>query len=128
MLNALLLSLIEEAGASVLTLMGSLNQKELLRSRLTRSEVNRQVLSMADFAARLPSETRTLMTALDWEAWELTAKLLKQTGPDADDALWFAVSSLVPATLLWLRHYRKTEPEVFSWTPESLRNLGEHEP
>lgn len=123
MLNALLLSLIEEAGSTMLTLVGSLEKGQLLRSRLTRSEVARQVLSIADSAARLPPETRALLAEVDWEGWKLTARVLKGRGREADEALWFAVSSLAPATLLSLRHYRNTEPEAFSWTPRSLRNL-----
>lgn len=128
MLNALLLSLVEEAGTSVLTLAGSLDRKDLLHSRLTRMEVSKQVLSMAENVGRLPPETRSLLAALDFEGWELASRLIRKAGPEGDDALWFAISSLVPATLLWLRRYRKSEPDIFSWTPESLRDLGTHDP
>jgi hypothetical protein len=34
----------------------------------------------------------------------------------------------VPATLIWLRHYRKVDPELFSWTPKGIRDLGTQEP
>ena len=32
-----------------------------------------------------------------------------------DEALWFAVRSLVPATLMWLRVYRESNPELFGF-------------
>jgi hypothetical protein len=35
-------------------------------------------------------------------------------GPPQDEALRFAVQSLVPATLSWLRVYRQSEPDLFS--------------
>lgn len=34
-------------------------------------------------------------------------------GPQLDEALWFATTSLVPALLLWLRVYRQGQPELF---------------
>ncbi|QSA99246.1 hypothetical protein [Methylococcus sp. EFPC2] len=122
MLNAILLSIIEEAGAAVLTMTGSLEQGELLNSRLTRREVSRQILIIAENADRLPGETRKRMAELDWEGWAVTAKQIKREGKEADEALWFAVRSLVPAMLINLRLYRKTQPDLFSWIPASLHD------
>lgn len=129
MLNdALPLSLVEESGTAVLTLLGPLRRQELLASRLTRKEVSRHLLNMADALASLPTETRARLASLDFDGWTLIARGVRQRGAESDEALWFAVSSLVPATLIWLRHYRKADPELFSWTPKGIRDLGTQEP
>jgi uncharacterized protein with HEPN domain len=122
MLNALLLSMIEEAGTAVLTLTATLDESQLIGSKLTRREVLRQVKAMADNAGRLPAETRKRLPDLDWEGWTFLAKRLEGDGREADEALWFAVHSLVPATLVGLRLYRKTQPELFSWIPSNLHD------
>ncbi len=122
MLNAILLSLIEEAGTAVLTLTGSLDEGELLSARLTRREVSRQILNIAENADRLPAETRKRMAELDWEGWAIRAWQIKREGKAADEALWFAVRSLIPATLMTLWLYRKTQPDLFSWIPASLQD------
>jgi uncharacterized protein with HEPN domain len=113
MLNATLLSIVEEAGVAVMILTEDLEQEELLRSRLTRAEVQRQVRSMSDAAARLPADARKLLAEIDWDGWQAMAKQLKEGGPEADAALWFATRSLVPAILMWLRVYRQNQPELF---------------
>lgn len=38
-------------------------------------------------------------------------------GNALDEALWFACESLVPATLLWLRVYQQSQPELFRMAP-----------
>lgn len=116
MLNASLLAIIEEAGIAVLTLTEGLEKEEFLNSRLTRAEVVRQVRIMTDIAAKLPPRTCTLMAEVDWAGWAATARQLNEPGPAADDALWFAARSLIPATVMWLRVYRKNQPELFDYT------------
>lgn len=120
--NAILLSIIEEAGMGALTLTGSLNEGEFLSSRLTRREVSRQILIIADNARRLPAEIRQRMAELDWDGWAITARQIQREGREADEALWFAARSLIPATLIGLRLYRKTQPDLFSWIPASLHD------
>ena len=113
MLNASLLSIIEEAGMAVMILTEGLEEAELLGSRLTRAEVQRQVKIMSDIAARLPNDTRKLLAEIDWDGWQTVARQLKEGGAAADMVLWFASRSLVPAILMWLRVYRKNQPELF---------------
>jgi hypothetical protein len=36
-------------------------------------------------------------------------------GESQAEALWFAIASLVPATLLWLRVYKQAQPGLFAW-------------
>lgn len=119
MLNASLLSIIEEAGVAVLTLTEGLEQDEFLASRLTRAETLRQVRIMSASAGNVPPATQALLPEIEWRGWRTVAQQLDE-GPTAQgEALWFTVRSLIPATLMWLRVYRKNQPEVFRWMPES---------
>lgn len=117
MLNASLLSIIREAGIAVLTLTEGLEKDEFLASRLTRAETRHQVQIMSESAANLPPQTRTLLAEVDWRGWHTVARQLGESRNAEQEALWFAVRSLVPATLMWLQVYRKNEPEIFEYKP-----------
>ena len=117
MLDAAILAIIEEAGVNVLTLTEGLEEAEFLSSRLTRAEVGRQLGVMTGVAAKLSAQTRSQLPELDWEGWEGAAKQLGLGGVVSDQALWFAVKSLVPASLMWLRVYRNNMPELFACKP-----------
>lgn len=109
-----LLGLIEQSAHGVLVLCEGLARDELLGSRLTRVEVQRQLLTLADSAVQLDAAVQAAMPELDWPGWAaLAPRLRAPSGPDLDEALWFAVESLVPATLLWLRLYRQQQPRWF---------------
>ncbi|MBV5286544.1 MAG: hypothetical protein JZU45_10730 [Methyloversatilis discipulorum] len=95
--SAASLAMLDEACSGVLILGEGLERDEFLSSRLTRAEVGR----------RLPE--------IDWAGWSLLARTLPDQGPASDDTLWFALTSLVPATLMWLRLYRQREPELFAF-------------
>jgi uncharacterized protein with HEPN domain len=117
MLIASLLSLIEKAGVAVLTLTEGLEKDEFLCSRLTRAETTRQLKIMSDSAAGLPQATQDLLAEIDWQEWQTVARRIGSGGPEEEEALWFAVRSLVPATLMWLRVYRKNQLEIFENKP-----------
>lgn len=119
MLNASLLSIIEEAGVAVLTLTEGLEKDEFLASRLTRPETRRQLKIMSESAANLPPQTQSLLAEVDWNGWQSVARQLGASDDAAEEALWFALRSLVPATLMWLRVYRKNQPEIFEFKPAS---------
>ncbi|NVO06482.1 MAG: hypothetical protein HXX19_11385 [Rhodoferax sp.] len=113
-LDSALLGLMEQSGIAVATLIEGLEQEELLRSRLTRAEVLRQLKQLADSAAQVEPALRASMPELDWSGWQsLRARLALAPGAELDDALWFACTSLMPATLLWLRVYQQSQPELF---------------
>jgi uncharacterized protein with HEPN domain len=116
MISAAMLTLIEEAGEGVLVLVDDLDEASLLRSRLTRAEVRKQLLTMADTLSNLPDEARAKMPEIDWGLWQTTATRLRGGREEQDEVLWFAVRSLVPATLSWMRVYRRGSPELFSFT------------
>ncbi len=115
LLNSALLAIVEEAGLAVLTLTEHLERDEFMRSRLTRAEVTRQLRSLTAAAGDMPPQARTQLPELDWSGWETTGRALDQTGAAQEEALWFAITSLVPATLMWLRVYRKNQPEIFEF-------------
>jgi len=111
------LAIIEQAGLAVATLIETLEREELLRSRLTRSEVLRQLALLAGGAAGVGPEVRGQMPEIDWPGWESICRQLALPAGDAlDEALWFACESLVPATLLWLRVHRTSSPALFQMT------------
>ena len=113
-LTPALLGLIEQSATAIVTLIEGLAQDELLRSRLTRAEVLRQLKILAGSAAQVPAAARSEMPELDWAGWDaMRARFDEPPGPSFDEALWFACASLVPATLLWLRVYQQGQPALF---------------
>lgn len=119
MFNAALLSIIEEAGIAVLTLTEGLEKTEFLASRLTRAETLRQIKAMCESTANLSLDIQPRLAEIDWRGWRALARQFAADQDTQDEALWFAVRSLVPATLMWLRVYRKNEPEIFEYKPGS---------
>ena len=113
-LTAALLKLIEDSATAATILIEGLARDELLRSRLTRAEVLRQLQALAASAAQMPPAERREMPELDWAGWDaLRPRFDAAPGETLDEALWFACTSLVPATLLWLRVYRQSQPALF---------------
>lgn len=119
MLNASLLSIIEEAGVAVLTLTEGLERDEFLSSRLTRAETQRQVKIMSESIASLSLKTQAFLAEIDWAGWHTIARQLGANSHAEQEALWFAVRSLAPATLMWLRVYRTNQPELFECKPNA---------
>jgi uncharacterized protein with HEPN domain len=113
MITAPMLQLINDAGEAVLILTDGLAPSELSRSRLTRAEVQRQLLCLAGTLADAPDALRHLLPEIDWAGWRALRLALPSPGAPQDEAMWFAVQSLVPATLNWLRVYRIERPELF---------------
>jgi len=116
MIHAAMLQLIETSGEGVLVLTEGLAQEDLLRSRLTRAEVQRQLGLMADTLLSLSPEAQAALPEIDWAGWRATTVALGMPGDPQADALWFGVASLVPATLLWLRVYKLAQPALFAWS------------
>ncbi|MDP9902783.1 hypothetical protein [Variovorax ginsengisoli] len=109
-----LLALIEQAGTGIAILVEGLARDELLRSRLTRAEVLRQLHTLVDSAGQVPPTLRGEMPELDWPGWDaMRVQLRAPPGEALDEALGFACESLVPATLLWLRVYQRSQPALF---------------
>jgi len=117
-LESALLGLMEQAATAVATLVEDLSREELLRSRLTRREVLRQLVALADSARQVDATIRSALPELDWSGWDtMRARFDLPAGDALDEALWFACESLVPATVLWLRFYQHSQPSLFRMTP-----------
>lgn len=116
MLNSALFAIIEEAGTAVMILGEELERVEFLASRLTRGEVQRQLLTIAGAFNNVPAAARLLLPELEWDGWDKLKRELQSGQACADDALWFGLRSLAPATLMWLQVYRKNQPELFAFT------------
>lgn len=114
-LTAPMLGLVQETGDSVLTLTDGLAQGELLGSRLTRAEVSRHLGALASAMKTMPDEVVRAMPEIDWGGWRAVEAALRMDGPAQEDALWFGVGTLVPATLAWLRVYRQRLPALFTY-------------
>ncbi|MES2877332.1 MAG: hypothetical protein V4713_02835 [Pseudomonadota bacterium] len=116
-INIALLGLIEQAGTAIATLIEGLERDELLRSRLTRAEVLRQLKTLADSVGQLEAPARNEMPELDWTGWDaMRPRFAGPPGESLDEALWFSCEALVPATLLWLRVYQQNQPTLFRMT------------
>jgi uncharacterized protein with HEPN domain len=110
-----MLGILQEAGNSVLIMTEGLEYDEFFKSRITQHEVLRQLQIMADTTFNLSYELKQRMLEIDWEAWSALSIQFTKTNESMHEAVWFAVRSLVPATLLWLRVFQKSSPELFSF-------------
>lgn len=118
MLSGALLAIIDKAGHDAAVLIDGLGEAEFLRSRVTRAEVRRRVRTIADTATNMPPALRTQLAQIDWDGWIAIGARLRQDGALADETLWFAARSLVPATLMWLADYRRSHPALFEFRPQ----------
>ncbi|MBX3605895.1 MAG: hypothetical protein KF788_11505 [Piscinibacter sp.] len=116
MVGAAMLQAVNEAAEGVLVLIDGLEEADFRRSRLTRAEVRRQLRLMADLLLGLPPDLRASLPEIDWAGWQAIVRSLGGSGAGDDDAPWFAARSLVPATLSWLRVYRREQPALFAYT------------
>ena len=114
LVHSALLGLIEQSGTAVAILTEGLARAELLRSRLTRVQVLRQLKTLSESVAQVDASARQEMPELDWSGWDgLRPVFNGPPGEALDEVLWFACQAMVPATLLWLRVYRQSQPELF---------------
>jgi uncharacterized protein with HEPN domain len=112
-----LLAILEEAGENILTLTEEIEPEAFFNSKITQHETMKQLRNMTETAANLPVEVKYDIAEVDWAGWSMLNMQLTTAGGFEKDAVWFAVRSLVPATLMWLRVYRKDKPEHFKLTP-----------
>lgn len=117
MLQAAMLKVIQEAGEGVLVLLENVEADEFRRSRLTRQEVRRLLGLMADTLTGLPCAARQVMPEVDWGSWRSLQHGLVSPSLDTDELAWDAARGLVPATLTWMRVYRRSEPTLFDFKP-----------
>lgn len=117
LLAGAMLGIMEEVSLAVLTLTEGVEPDEFFASKLTQREVLNLTRTLVETAENIPDEVKHKMLEIDWAGWSVLGTQLKVAGGFERDALWFAVRSLIPATMLWLRVFRKNEPQLFSLTP-----------
>lgn len=113
--TAPLLGLVQEAGETVLTLTAGLAQGEFLSSSRTRAEAARHLAELASAMKAMPPEVSRAMPEIDWAAWRGVEASLRMEGPAHEEALWFAISNLLPATLARLVAQRRAHPALFTY-------------
>lgn len=114
MLSAAMLNIIEDAAAAIVVYAEDMNEYDFRASRVIRKEVDKHLLALADTAANLPADIKAALSEIDWQGWQALGRILHgQTAEDPIDAAWFAMQSQAPATLIAIRLYRKTQPELF---------------
>jgi len=117
LLSGTLLGILQNAGEDILILTEGVDPEEFFASNITQREVIRQLRIMTETVGNLSDKLKQDMIEIDWGGWTvLSAQLMMSSGFDRD-AVWFAIRSLVPATLLWLRVYRQNSPKLFSIIP-----------
>lgn len=74
---------------------------------------------MSDVVTNLPPQVHILPAEAERGGWQTVAQRIDpDAGGEAErGALWFAVCPPLPATLMWLRVYRKSLPEIFECKP-----------
>ncbi|MCE4556826.1 hypothetical protein [Pelomonas cellulosilytica] len=117
MIEAAMLKVIQETGEGVLVLIDNVEADEFHRSRLTRLEVRRLLGAMAETLLSLSDAVQAAMPEIDWGTWRSVQQGLRVASVDSDELCWDAAHSLVPATLSWLRVYRRSEPALFEFKP-----------
>jgi uncharacterized protein with HEPN domain len=110
-----MLGILQEAGNSIMIMTEGLEYDEFFKSRITQQEVLRQLRAMTDTSFNLPYEIKQRMIEIDWEAWSALSVQFSKSDESMNEAVWFAVRSLVPVTLLWLRVFHKNSPQLFSF-------------
>ncbi len=118
MLDAAMLMSLDEVCTNVLILAEGLEKQEFLSSRLTRAEVKHQILTMTGLAKNISPAVCKTMPELDWAGFEVLTAQISRGGESENEALWFAISASIPAALMWLRIYKKSHPDLFSFMPK----------
>jgi uncharacterized protein with HEPN domain len=117
LLSGSLFAIVEEAGEDILTLTEGIEAEAFFNSKLTQHECLRQLRIITETIANIPNDIKYDIAEIDWAGWSMLNMQLTTAGGFETDAVWFAIRSLIPATLLWIRVYRKNTPEHFSITP-----------
>lgn len=114
--SATMLNLMQQSCEAVLTITEDVSPEAFFSSQLTKAETLRYLRIIAENVDRLPMENKTAMPEIDWAGWNVLLSQVRSAGGFEQDAVWFAVRSMVPATLMWLRVFRQQQPALFSMT------------
>jgi len=117
MLTAALLNIMHESASAIATYTDGMEEADFRASRLFRNEIEKHLLTLADSTSNIPDDIKAKLSEIDWDGWLALARILHgETQEGRTDATWYAMQSQAPATLLALRIYRRTQPELFIFT------------
>lgn len=114
--SATMLNIMLQSCEAVLTLTEDVAPEGFFSSQLTQAETLRHLRIIAENVDRLPMESKTIMSEIDWAGWNVLLSQVRSVGGFERDAIWFAIRSMVPATLIWLRVFRQQQPDLFRMT------------
>lgn len=117
MLNHALIEIVGRCGHAVLDCVAEMqDEAELFASRNTLEAIEANLRTMAQTLGNLPPELSLRLTELDWDGWRGVYEALVEDGPGRRELVWYAVSALVPATLVLAERLRRQQPQLFELT------------
>jgi len=106
--------MVRNSGLAIRSLLDELqDEHELFASRNTLALVELHLLVMAQTLAHLAPPLLERLLRVDWAGWRRLLDLLENDGQPRREAVWYAISALVPATLDMLASLRRSEPAWF---------------
>jgi len=114
MLHRMQCDIIQTSGRSIQALLAEMqDEQELFESAATLHAVEAQLLVMDQTLAHLAPELHQRLTRIDWQGWGELHRLLETDGQPRQEAVWYGLRSLVPATLELVGELRRREPLWF---------------
>lgn len=111
-----LLGNLHDAGVAISLCTSGWEKDAFFESRAARKKALQCLTVMVDSARDLPDAVSARLGRIDWLAWEALRPLLKARTADDCDRLWYAIGTLVPATVIELRRYRRLMPQLFEFS------------
>jgi uncharacterized protein with HEPN domain len=109
-----LFEILRQAGEQLLDLVVEMqSSQELFASANTLPVIEALLLAMSTTLGHLPPVLHLRLPQVDWAGWAAVHDCLSTGRQPREDEVWYAVCSLVPATLVLLDKLRQREPELF---------------
>lgn len=106
--------ILQASGQRVTDLLREMeNEDELFASANTLRRVEMYLLIIAQTLAHLPCELRQRLRQIDWHGWARLSQLIEQDAQPRREEVWYAIHSLLPATLALMAALRRREPVWF---------------
>ncbi|MBG6079548.1 hypothetical protein [Rubrivivax gelatinosus] len=114
MYHQALYAIVMDAGSAVGELTRAMQgEDELFASPRTLAAVEAQLLTMAHTLGNLTPVLRDKLALADWAGWQALHTALREGQEPRREAVWYAVSALVPQTMGLLAELRRREPVWF---------------
>jgi uncharacterized protein with HEPN domain len=114
MLNRAMFDIVRTSGQRVLQLVAQMqSEEELFASANTLGAIEDILLEMAHTIGNLTPAMRGHLPQLDWTGWRALHRCLRADLRPRREAVWYAIRSLVPATLELFDRLRRRQPFLF---------------